>query len=483
MASRAMLLDDIPASERDRRDRGARGPARPPSLPVIGAACTALLLAVPAPALAQEPPAPAPPPPAEEERSTGLPKKGHWTFNLDAGLGGFGFANSLYTDVRPDPSGNLGDDWAETFVKPALSARFGAGKSEIYGKLSAVGERTFAGPPSVVGEDASSFEIEDGYLGWRSGTALGGSQNLLDFTVGRAPYTIGHGMLLWDGAGEGGSRGGYWTNARKAWQFAAVGRARPKHNTIEVFYLDRDDLPEHDTGTRLWGANYELALGDKNTFGASYMKFHANHGLEPNRDGMNVYDARAYTSPLQALPGLAFELEYAHEQSGELLKSNAFTAQAGYEMDEVAWKPRLSYRYAYFQGDDPNTPTNEGFDMLLPGFHDWGTWWQGEIAGEYFISNSNMVSHQVRLHLTPSASVSGGLIAYLFRLDEPTALGPHVTSKDVAFELDSYCDWKLNRAFTVSFVAAFASPQAAVQQAYDRTKSFLYGMVYVAYSY
>jgi hypothetical protein len=439
------------------------------------------------PARAQEPaPAPSPTPtpaPAEEERSTGLPKKGNWTFNLDAGLGGFGFANSLYTDVRPDPSGNLGDNWAESFVKPALSASFGLGQSELYGKISAVGERTFSSAPSLVGEDASSFKIEDGYLGWRSGKSIGGSENLLDFTVGRSQYKIGHGMLLWDGAGEGGSRGGFWSNARKAWEYAAIGRLKPKNHTVEVFYLDRDEVPENDTRTRLWGANYELAVGEESTFGASYLKFYADPLKKPLRDGMDVYNARAYTAPFKSLPGLAFELEYAYEQNRDLLKSNAFTVQAGYEMSKVAWKPRLSYRYAYFEGDDPATPTNEGFDMLFPGFYDWGTWWQGEIAGEYFISNSNMISHQVRLHLTPSESASGGLIAYLFKLDKLPVNDPPFTSKDVAFELDGYCDWKLNKTFTVSFVAAYANPKEFVQQAYDRTKNFVYGMIYVAYSY
>jgi len=464
-----------------RRDAFGRRLARIGFILLIGSARAGAQEPAPAP-----PPPPAPAPASEgEERSTGLPQKGHWTFHLDAGLGGFGFAHSLYTDVRPDPSGNLGDNWAETFVKPALSARFGLGKSEVYGKLSAVGVRTFAAPPSLVGEDASSFKVEDGSLGWRSGRSIGGSENLLDFTVGRAPYSIGHGLLLWDGAGDGGSRGGFWSNARKAWQFAAVGRVKPKNHTFEIFYLDRDDLPESDTGTRLWGANYELAVGDNNTLGASYMKFHANHDVMPNRDGMNVYNARAYTAPFKALPGLAFELEYAHEQNGDRLRSNAFTAQAGYEMQKLGWKPRLSYRYARFEGDDPKTPTNEGFDMLLPGFHDWGTWWQGEIAGEYFISNSNMVSHQVRLHLSPGESVSGGLIAYLFRLDKlpGPVLGLRLTSKDVAFELDAYTDWKLNEAFTLSLVAAYANPQQFVQQAFDRTQGFVYGMVYLAYSY
>ena len=101
-----------------------------------------------------------PAPPAEEERSTGLPGNLDWQFNFDAGLGTFGFANSLYTNARPDPSGDLSDNWVESFVKPALSATYGLGKGELYGKISAVGERTFAAPPPIVGEEASSFQAE-----------------------------------------------------------------------------------------------------------------------------------------------------------------------------------------------------------------------------------------------------------------------------------------------------------------------------------
>jgi hypothetical protein len=433
-----------------------------------------LLLAGQSEARAQEP-ATTPPPEAEEE---------HWTFNLDVGLGAFGFANSLYTNVRPDPSGDLSDNWVESYAKPALSARFALGESEIHGKLSAVGERTFAAPPPLVGEEASSFQVEDLYLGWRSGKTLGLTDDVLQLTVGRAPYTIGQGFLLWDGAGEGGSRGGYWSDARKAWEFAAIGRFKPSpHHTFDVFYLDRDELPESETGTRLWGANYELALGERSTFGASYMSFRADPEALPERDGMDVFNLRAYTAPIRALPGLAFELEYAREQNGDARRSDAWTAQAGYELGGVAWKPRLSYRYAFFEGDDPATDPDEAFDPLLAGFNDWGKWWQGEIAGEYFLANSNLESHQLRLHLAPREALGAGLIAYLFRLDQPPSLAPGVTSKDLAFELDAYCDWELHPAFTVSFVAAFASPQDAVRQAFQRTRTFAYGMVYVTYSY
>jgi hypothetical protein len=420
--------------------------------------------------------------PAESDaRSTGLPNKVQWKFNLDAGIGGFGFAHSLYTEVRPDPSGNLGDNWAESFVKPALSGIYGLGKGELYGAVSAVGERTFAAPPSLVGDQASSFQPEDLYLGWRSGTALGVGENALDLTVGRTQYRIGQGMLLWDGGGEGGSRGGFWSGARKAWAFAGIARFKPKRHTLEGFYLDRNEVPESETGTRLYGANYEFAFNDANTIGATYMNFQSDS--LPGRDGMSVYNLRAYLAPFKRLAGFSVGAELAQEENGDLLSSTAWMAQAAYQLNGMSWKPKLSYRYAFFQGDDPTTATNESFDALMPGFSDWGTWWQGEIAGEYFLSNSNLISHQLRLHLTPSESLGTGLIGYVFQADQPATVGPSVTSKDLATELDAYADWKVNGNFIVSLVAAYGHPQEAITQGFGRTDDFTYGMVYVTYAY
>jgi len=456
---------------------------------MIGAA---ILMVVSTHARAQTP---APPAEAEEQKpadaekqkedaeSMGLPKKVKWTFNLDAAGGAFGFGNSLYTEVRPDPSGNLGSNWFEGYAKPAISGSFALGKSELYGKFSVVGERTFATPPTIVGESASSFKQEDMYLGWRSGKSLGSSENLLDITVGRTPYTIGHGFLVWDGAGEGGSRGGFWSNARKAWRFAAVGRLHPGNHKLEVFYLDRDDVPESNTGTRLAGVNYEYAAGEHSTFGVTYLKTSAYQNVRPDRDGMNVFNARAYTAPIPELSDLSFELEYAYEKNGNLMNSTAWTAQGAYQLSKVHWKPKLSYRYAYFAGNDPKTPQNEAFDPLYLGFYDWGTWWQGEIAGEYFLANSNSISHEARLHLTPSDSLGWGLIAFWFLIPQPASFGPGATSSHAAFELDAYADWKINKHFTLSLVGAYADPEKAVQQAYDRTQSFYYGMAYIAYSF
>ena len=416
-----------------------------------------------------------------DARPTGLPKKVAWKFTLEAGLGAFGFSNSLYTDVRPDPSGDLSDNWFESFLKPGLSAAYPLGEGELYGAVSAAGERTFAAPPPVVGDEASSFHVEDLYLGWRSGSALGVGKDALDLTFGRTQYRIGQGMLLWDGGGEGGSRGGFWSNARKAWALAGVARFRPGRHAFEAFYLDRNEVPEGETGTRLWGGNYELTLGEANVLGASYLDFQADS--LPLRDGMSVFNLRAYVAPFGFAPDLSFGAEWAREENDDLLGSTAWMAQAAWELSGMGWTPKLSYRYAFFEGDDPATATDEAFDALLPGFSDWGSWWQGEIAGEYFVANSNLISHQLRLHVAPSDALGAGLIGYKFELDQPGSFAPGVTATDLATELDFYADWKVNSNFTLSFVAAYADPQEAAAQGFDRTSNFTYGMIYVAYAY
>jgi len=435
-----------------------------------------LLALATAPAFAEDEAKPTPPP--------GLPAGVDWTFNLDAGYGVFGFDNSLYLNPRPDdPSGDLGDNWTEGNVKAGLSGVYKVtGGSEWYGKVSAVGEGTYSTAPDLVGGNATSFGVEDLYIGWRSGTSIGGGENVLDFTVGRTQYKLGHGMLLYDGASEGGSRGGYWTNARKAFELAAIGRFNSGPNKVEVFYLDRDELPESDSGSKLVGANYEYSFGEENVLGATYMKWSAKESMRPSRDGMEVYNLRAYVAPFPSMKELSFELEWAQEENDELIDSTAWTAAASYQFGG-AWAPKLTYRYAFFEGDDPSTPENENFDGLFTGFYDWSSWWQGEIGGGYLLSNSNLISSMLRVHVKPTESIGTGLIFLDFSLDHPEAFDPGITSSDAGTELDWYMDWSVTSNFTLSFVAAVGDPGEAVKQFSGRTGNFTYGMIFGAYSF
>ena len=103
----------------------------------------------------------------------------------------------------------------------------------------------------------------------------------MDVSLGRAQYQLGHGLLLWDGAAEGGSRGGYWSNARKAFEFAAIARVKPGPHLGEFFYLDKDELDESDSGTRVWAATTRYSRGENTTLGVTYMKLFAHEDIRP----------------------------------------------------------------------------------------------------------------------------------------------------------------------------------------------------------
>ena len=160
-------------------------------------------------------------------------------------------------------------------------------------------------------------------------------------------------------------------------------------------------------------------MGETSTFGATYMKFYADKLIRPDRDGLDVFDVRAFTSPFQSVPGLSFEVEYAHED--ERRRASAPTPSTGRRATSSTTSTGSRSSPIATPASGATTwrrRTNEGFDSLLPGFYDWGSWWQGEIAGKYFLSNSNLISHQVRLHLTPTDAIGTGLIFFKFSADK-----------------------------------------------------------------
>ncbi len=78
------------------------------------------------------------------------------------------------------------------------------------------------------------------------------------------------------------------------------------------------------------------------------------------------------------------------------------TSAGAYQLSKLPWTPTLSYRYAQFSGGDTHA-----FDSLFTGLPDWGYWFQGELLGEFVLSNSNLKSHQVRLTVKPTDWLDG----------------------------------------------------------------------------
>lgn len=401
-----------------------------------------------------------------------------WEVGAYAGLGYFNFRNSLFADREPDPPGNLSEDWNEFYVKPWVTMSMPLGGGELFGEASAAYVRTGDDAADVSGGTADSTDFDNLYLGWRRGTEETG---LFEVAGGRYTYQVANGFILSDGYADGGSRGGLWSNARKAWAPGFLARyVNPSHR-IEGFYVDRDERPESDSETEIIGINYQWSPNATDlTLGASYLAIDANE-LAAQRDGADVWNLRFYGRPF-AVP-LDIEAEWVKEDNGQALDSSAWYLQPYWSWEEADWPTTLYYRYARFEGDDPNTSANENFDPLFPAFHDWGSWWQGEIAGEYFISNSNLKTHMLRVHTAPLENIGTGLIWFDYSLHRPESYEGGVNSDDLASEINWYMDWKAMDWLNVSFVLARTNPGRAVEEAFGRSKDFKYAMVYLGFSY
>jgi hypothetical protein len=80
----------------------------------------------------------------------------------------------------------------------------------------------------------------------------------------------------------------------------------------------------------------------------------------------------------------------------------------------LAWSPWIAYRYADFDGDNPDTATDERFREIAYGYTDYGSWFQGEISGNYPLANGNLQSHLFRVKAQPSEELTLNLCITTF---------------------------------------------------------------------
>ena len=117
--------------------------------------------------------------------------------------------------------------------------------------------------------------------------------------------------------------------------------------------------------------------------------------------------------------------------TGDLLDidASAWYAELAMRLERLLpGAPSLRYRYGRFSGDDdPADTTSRGYDPFFYGptpnrGAPYGTWYQGEIVGEYLLFNTNLRAHMLHLNfwLEPGSrgkELSLGLIYYHFLLD------------------------------------------------------------------
>lgn len=371
------------------------------------------------------------------------------------------------------------DTWGEFGAEIGLAWEYASGRSTWFAELSGLYTATGSNDASglTIGEDDSDqANTEQAHIGWRYDDPLAGlEEDTFSFSVGRQDYLIGTGLLIADGGSDGGEDGGWYLGMRKAFQETVIASLKSNSLVAEGFFIKNRPRRGGVQGDAT-GVNLEYTFPGGITTGLTYMV--VDPRLE-DTDDLDVWSGRLGWS---GLGGLELNGEYVIEDSSQI-DADGWYGEIAWSFADSAWAPRISYRYADFDGDDPNTATDERFREIAYGYTDYGSWFQGEISGNYPLANGNLQSHQFRVKAQPNEALTLNLLYYDFSFNVPASLDPAVTSDDWGDEINFTADWAVTDKWYLIGVLAVLFPGDAAEQWVGGDEDWLYSMFYVSYTY
>ncbi|NVK42347.1 MAG: hypothetical protein HWE39_13985 [Oceanospirillaceae bacterium] len=357
-----------------------------------------------------------------------------------------------------------GADWQEAYIKYGVSgSQTLASDSALFGGINLLSSGTWGDGDAggFTSGDEGETDLEDAYLGWRSGSLLPAlGDNGLELSFGRQNFSIGDGFLIngdslnlgdaLNGGGYDFDRGGaYWLAARKAFDRTAVARIGGAEGLrADLFWLESDNHAQADM--ELAGVNLEH-VGAKGTFALAYIE-----GLDVNdkyanalgysgRDGQETLSLRYQGNA--GVENLFLSGEYVNQDQGDNSRrdADAWYLEAGWTFADLPWSPSVNYRYAEF---------DEDFDPLFFGFNrGYGTWFQGEVAANYAGPfNSDATVQHLGIKASPTETLSIGALFFDF---SDTAGGTDALDGQ---ELDLYAEWVVSEHLILSPLVGFYSP-------------------------
>ena len=314
-------------------------------------------------------------------------------------------------------------------AKPSLKTQINLPSSNVYSGISIVAATTsldgeISGQVAKSGDQALDFDHS--YIGWKN--------SILDISVGAQDFTIGDGFIIGDGNyNQGAENGQYWIGAFSAWRNSLVVRLNLNQFLTEFFWLRTDN--DFRDG-RIIGVNFEYLDDIYGELGFSTV--HVLEGDAFNLRGMQAWSFRvADFRPVQ-IEGLKFFGEWVlqtgvDDQGGGRKSSVWLYIENEYEIPFGSYKPVINYRYSNLSGDDLGTEKNEGYRGLYYTIfkRGWDTWYQGEIAGEYHLFNSNQITQMFKLKLPLSKNSFAVIYYYDHELNEKTLFWPKGEFKEM----------------------------------------------------
>lgn len=397
--------------------------------------------------------------------------------------GGFG----VFSDTNPwfgnsedfvagdyQPKGTM--TWPEFYVETGIGGITQIKDSPfyLYGAVSYLESSTLA--PDIFRADTRFYDdIEKLYGGFL--IAKKGLPVSFNFSAGRQPFQLNGNFLFGQVLGSANAleRGSSFLTARTAYDNTILGNLRIGNFLIQGFYLDPDELPISETNSRFLGVNAKYNDNRHLEASLAYITVPESDtiyvlpdGQQETRQGLQVINPRIRLTNLFGVKGFWVESEYAYEWNSHY----AMNAQAGYiwasyTFLDATWTPSISYRFAGFSGDNPNTNTYERFDSLRGG--GLGDWLQGINLGKVY-GNSNVLSHRVEFKINPTNQWQLSLDYFYLFSDELNNLGgrpvfANLQSHSIGQELMLTSRWSVSRNLFLLGVGSIAFPGEAIKKA------------------
>lgn len=185
------------------------------------------------------------------------------------------------------------------------------------------------------------------------------------------------------------------------------------------------------------------------------------------KKGLSIINPKLWINNIGGT-AIFFKSEYAYEfNKDRTMSANGWYVGGGVNLTKVRTRPMFYYRYAFMQGDNPDSKMYTRFDPILTG--GLGNWVQG-INMRKVLGNGNIISHRLQAKAYPLPSLEVSLDYFHLRSDTYLNLGSlpplsNLKSKHLGDEVTLEAQYFVNPHFMVLGIASLAVPGRGIKDA------------------
>ncbi|MGL4852266.1 MAG: alginate export family protein [Phocaeicola sp.] len=399
--------------------------------------------------------------------------------------------------LADSPTGKGWSAWLEGFASAGLYGVFNIVPKinlHLYGGASylvsfSAGDELFTNKARMYGD------VEDAFIGLVGGKLLAnGNRYRYNLTYGRKSFTLGDGWLITNTSMNGHDRAALQLNPRWAAKPSWSGSFSWNRIMIQGFSLKPNELPILNSHTTINGINLEMSNKKNGTLSFSYLtvpsskfRYYLPDGTVYSREGLEVYNLRFFKTTNQN-GGLFVKSEIGYQRNRNFdMNAWAYYGEVGWKFAQTKGTPTLSYRYAHFDGDNPESSSYNRWDALYTGGNG-EQWVQG--SGMYkVVQNSNERTHRIQGVYSPHKRMQLVGQFWLFYADEYNNIGGNPAlsvlsdSKFYGTEYNLTLKYFHSQQWYFHFNAAYATPGSAIRNSVPDTKDWFCATLFARYSF